>query len=1089
MIFSLLLKGTEELSFLGQIKINDHPFQDINFILDKWYSYNPDMSSRFGEGSKRILNVTREPVRGERDGKDFLEVEIEIIRGERSGERYIVTLSAGNMDGADLHELLSTEKYITTRRASSPADEELTPEIQKILDKIGENPRSIISQASYFYLRIFSWGEAPEEEDPLTPEEHVTLFDYFWENNNIDLEFPESLKRKILATKDCAIHLIATGHLEIETFNNLKRQCDLTPEEERFLWKVFHRKYPGMCGRRAEDLPEQAKNIITEKIESGKKVRILDLGCGPYGEAIRGLKKEYGGKIEAFGIDLEICERGEDGVDLTEGDIRNLPYKDDHFDLIYELAVLTYFQADEQGYKKIIGEIIRVLKPGGKFVLSITTKERQVQWIREVISDLGGTAVIDNDILVKKERTEKQEQTPEEPEKIDRIVELLLDGDNRPEPEEIDGFTLDEIKKGAAIAFGQHIDNIDEYVEWLENTDTFKEAENLMPYLQVMAAEVLQKYPEHRILVAGRDASLFYDIFSAVLDKASFYEKVRMFPGSRWFIDRMKKELQSNFELYAPIYRTYLRESFGITADAIKSGQKFILIDSGFYGSIGKSLHETVELLYGSQLEGIDPREAILVENVAVSPVQSYARPLRQDGFGLDREEAIRKFPRSCKWIGPKNWAVNGNAKVNICGNMKQKNEELTRQSGEAEWIEVNGIASTLVLAIALQLLPYHHRSYAFLENGRAVPPNDKKVFHKDIDGIVHSNNTSIVNPIAAMLIQKKVLEYFKCRKNEMLTASNVVSDRKQERKELPAPAAEVKRDPSLRETEKKLREGDKALRRLIPIIKANLEKYGSQPIDIVIDMSLIPEEGFEDTVKVWAYLILLWHDVKNVNFRFEATDSLGQNSAAFVQANNAEKEARILDVLKSEIESKAYMAGPGVSADEFFSRRVTFSRRDNAIEVFLWSKKHLEWMQDQRRQGNESVRLGEEQYPVALDDTTKNAALMNFGASLAVGLFVGLLASAKTGGGEEKMSESLKAENMRLLRSMCDLYKVWREDLNITENTLIGMVWSDGNPLTDETDARLNLAITLALPPFTRMAVDKLHLYDRLQDFVRRSM
>jgi ubiquinone/menaquinone biosynthesis C-methylase UbiE len=102
-----------------------------------------------------------------------------------------------------------------------------------------------------------------------------------------------------------------------------------------------------------------------------KKINILDIGCGS-GEVISSIALKY--KLDAEGLDIaknaiETCRRKYSIPNLLfmEGDIRNLPYDDNSFDVVLTLSLIEWID----DYKKAIAEVSRVLKNGGSWVVSI----------------------------------------------------------------------------------------------------------------------------------------------------------------------------------------------------------------------------------------------------------------------------------------------------------------------------------------------------------------------------------------------------------------------------------------------------------------------------------------------------------------------------------------------------------------------------------------------------------------------------------------------------------------------------------------------------------------------------------------------
>ncbi len=101
----------------------------------------------------------------------------------------------------------------------------------------------------------------------------------------------------------------------------------------------------------------------------GKKV--LDLGCG--GGRTSGFLRDMGGEVVGMDISHRLIAAAQSrfqGIDFHVGDAASLPYPDNRFDY-----VLFSFNGMGCLYpiaarKKCIGEIKRVLRPGGVFIVS-----------------------------------------------------------------------------------------------------------------------------------------------------------------------------------------------------------------------------------------------------------------------------------------------------------------------------------------------------------------------------------------------------------------------------------------------------------------------------------------------------------------------------------------------------------------------------------------------------------------------------------------------------------------------------------------------------------------------------------------------
>jgi len=96
------------------------------------------------------------------------------------------------------------------------------------------------------------------------------------------------------------------------------------------------------------------------------KGRVLDVGCGAgdFCEAI----KFYRPDLEIFGIDLsqkaiKVAKKRVQKAVFKVADAQELPFKDDYFDAVVCFDLIEHVEFPQ----KVLGEIYRVLKPGGIF--------------------------------------------------------------------------------------------------------------------------------------------------------------------------------------------------------------------------------------------------------------------------------------------------------------------------------------------------------------------------------------------------------------------------------------------------------------------------------------------------------------------------------------------------------------------------------------------------------------------------------------------------------------------------------------------------------------------------------------------------
>lgn len=112
--------------------------------------------------------------------------------------------------------------------------------------------------------------------------------------------------------------------------------------------------------------------------EKGYKT-FLDIGCG-FGRNTIFMAKS-GFDVSTFDLSEHSVEvtkqKAEDaGVklkDICTADMLKIPYKDNSFDCILALNVISH--TDKEGFNQILKEIKRVLKPGGEVYFTVGSKE------------------------------------------------------------------------------------------------------------------------------------------------------------------------------------------------------------------------------------------------------------------------------------------------------------------------------------------------------------------------------------------------------------------------------------------------------------------------------------------------------------------------------------------------------------------------------------------------------------------------------------------------------------------------------------------------------------------------------------------
>lgn len=101
---------------------------------------------------------------------------------------------------------------------------------------------------------------------------------------------------------------------------------------------------------------------------------VLDVGCGGginINRMAKNAKKVYGidYSIESVKLSRQVNEKliDEGKVEIHEGNVKDLPFEDDTFDIVTAFETV-YFWPD---IEKCFGEVKRVLKPGGTFLIGM----------------------------------------------------------------------------------------------------------------------------------------------------------------------------------------------------------------------------------------------------------------------------------------------------------------------------------------------------------------------------------------------------------------------------------------------------------------------------------------------------------------------------------------------------------------------------------------------------------------------------------------------------------------------------------------------------------------------------------------------
>lgn len=124
------------------------------------------------------------------------------------------------------------------------------------------------------------------------------------------------------------------------------------------------------------EVPSKTKALRLARVRAGEAV--LEVGCGP-GWALKRLARSAGIEGTVCGIDLtpemlrEASHKAPRRVALARADAAALPFRDGVFDVAFSTFVLELIPTPE--IPTVLGEIMRVLRPGGRFAAVTLSRE------------------------------------------------------------------------------------------------------------------------------------------------------------------------------------------------------------------------------------------------------------------------------------------------------------------------------------------------------------------------------------------------------------------------------------------------------------------------------------------------------------------------------------------------------------------------------------------------------------------------------------------------------------------------------------------------------------------------------------------
>ncbi|MFC1890963.1 class I SAM-dependent methyltransferase [Thermodesulfobacteriota bacterium] len=145
---------------------------------------------------------------------------------------------------------------------------------------------------------------------------------------------------------------------------------------------------PKSCGYASDTAHLSRLNIMKRWLDYDqlKKKKVLDIGCG-----IGLMTQPLIESNHVWGVDISnglLQLAMANGLRTLAASADLLPFGDDSFDIVLCVGVIPYYEKPDE----IFSEICRVIKPGGRIVITATTGSLLIKAVRYLKILLGGTS-------------------------------------------------------------------------------------------------------------------------------------------------------------------------------------------------------------------------------------------------------------------------------------------------------------------------------------------------------------------------------------------------------------------------------------------------------------------------------------------------------------------------------------------------------------------------------------------------------------------------------------------------------------------------------------------------------------------------
>lgn len=170
---------------------------------------------------------------------------------------------------------------------------------------------------------------------------------------------------------------------------------DKTPETIHTMFNMIAKKYDLANNIMSFGMQKYCKNSAIKMLAIKSNSNVIDLCCGT-GD-LSAIIKKFNPNCQITGIDfsenmLKIAKSKHKNIQFWQGDVTNLPYEDNFFDI----AVMGFGLRNILNAEKSVEEVYRVLKPNGQFLHLDFGRKNLPSKIYEIITPILTKIFTDN---------------------------------------------------------------------------------------------------------------------------------------------------------------------------------------------------------------------------------------------------------------------------------------------------------------------------------------------------------------------------------------------------------------------------------------------------------------------------------------------------------------------------------------------------------------------------------------------------------------------------------------------------------------------------------------------------------------------